>query len=134
MSQEADKFLHAEQSAQELLQSLEQLKNVANSYKTSTHELDAVKQKVSELIDSFSPVIKGTHDVVVALKSTGPEILDKLGSISAQLANEAKTTRIELQQSVGSLSEQFDRLKLLVIIGLSVASLSVIGIVVLLLR
>jgi hypothetical protein len=113
MSKEADKFLHAEQSAQELLQTLEQLKNEANSYKTSTLELDAVRQKLSGLIDSVLAVAKDTHEVVKLLKSIGgPEILNR----------------------IGGLSEQLNRMRLLAIIGLSISGLSVIGIVVLLLR
>jgi len=113
MSKEAENFLHAEQSAQELLQTLEQLKNEANSYKTSAHELDAVRQKLSGLIDSVLSVAKDTHEVVKLLKAIGgPEILSQ----------------------IGGLSEQFNRMRLLVITSLSVAGLSLIGIVVLLLR
>ncbi|MFN0156510.1 MAG: hypothetical protein ACKVRP_00395 [Bacteroidota bacterium] len=113
MSQEADKFLHAEQSAQELLQTLEQLKKEATSYKTSANELDAVRQKLSGLIDSVLAVAKDTHEVVKLLKSIGgPEILSR----------------------IGGLSEQLNRMRLLAIIGLSVSALSVIGILVLLLR
>jgi hypothetical protein len=113
MSKEADKFLRAEQSAQELVQTLEQLKNEANSYKTSKDTLDAVRQKLSGLIDSILPIAKETHEIVKLLKSIGgPEILSQ----------------------ISGLSEQMDRMRLLVIISLSIAGLSVVGIVVLLLR
>ncbi len=113
MSKDADKFLHAEQSAQELLQTLEQLKAEATNYKTSAKELDLVRQKLSGLIDSVLTIAEDTHEVVKLLKSIGgPEILSR----------------------IGGLSEELNRLRLLAIIGLSVSGLAVIGIVVLLLR
>jgi len=113
MSKEVEQFLHAEQSAQELVQTLEQLKSEANSYKTSKDALDAVRQKLSGLIDSVLSVAKDTHEVVKLLKSIGgPEILSRISGVSDQL----------------------NRMKSLVIISLSIAGLSVIGIIVLLLR
>jgi len=113
MSKEADKFLHAEQSAQELVQTLEQLKNETNSYRTSKDTLDSVRQKLSGLIDSSLSIAKDTHEIVKLLKSIGgPEILSR----------------------ISGLSEQMDRMRLLVIISLSIATLTVVGIVVLLLR
>lgn len=113
MSKEADSFLHAEQSAQELMQILEQLKNESISYKNSANELDAVKQKLTSLIDSVLPVVKDTHEVVKLLKSIGgPEILNRISVVTDQL----------------------NRLRMLVIISLSIAGLSTIGIIILLLR
>lgn len=113
MSKETDKFLHVEQSTQDLVQTLEQLKNEANSYKTSKDTLDAVRQKLSVLIDSNLSIAKDTHEVVKLLKSVGgPEILNR----------------------IGVLTEQLDRMKLLVVIALSFAGVSLIGIVVLLFR
>ncbi len=113
MSKEADKFLQAEQSAQALLETLEQLKTETTSYKTSTNELDAVRQKLVGLIDSVQAVARDSHEVVKLMRSIGgPEILGRLST----------------------LSDQFNRMRVLAIIGLSVSGLSVIGIVVLLLR
>lgn len=113
MANEVEKFLQAEQFAQELVQTLEQLKNETNSYKTSKETLDAVKQKLSGLIDSNLSIAKDTHEVVKMLKSIGgPEILNR----------------------ISVLSEHLDRMRPLVVIALSVAGLSLIGIVVLLLR
>lgn len=134
MSKETENFLNAEQSAQKLIQALEDLKNEAISYKTSAHELDAAKGKLLDLVDSFLPIVQGAGEVVSVLKSTHPEVLDKLGALSSQVSEQSKTIRSELEQKVKSLSEQLNRLRLLTIIGLSIAGLSVIGIVVLLLR
>lgn len=134
MPKETENFLHAEQSAQELIQALGDLKNETISYKTSAQALDAVKQKLSDLIDSFLPIVQGTGEVVSVLKSTHPEVLEKLRDLSSQLAEQSRTLRNELEQKVKSLSEQLNRLRLLTIISLSIAGLSVIGIVVLLLR
>lgn len=134
MSKETDKFLRAEQSVQELLKTLEQLKNEVISYKTSVHQLDAVRQKLSEIIDSFSPVIKVMREVASVLKSTHPELLDKLGSVSVQVREQTKSIQSELDQKVSGVSEQIKSMRLLVITSLFLAGLSVIGILTLLLR
>ena len=111
MSTESDRFLQAEQSAQDLLTELEQLKTESASYKTSAKELDTVRQKLVGLIDSVQAVARDSHEVVKLMKSIGgPEILGRLSAVS----------------------EQLNRMRMLTVIGLSVSGLCVIGIVVLL--
>jgi len=113
MSKETDKFLQAEQSTQDLLETLEQLKTETTSYKTSAKELDTVRQKLVGLIDSVQAVAKDSHEVVKMMKSIGgPEILGRLSVLSNQL----------------------NRMRMLAIIGLYISAMSVIGIVILLLR
>lgn len=106
MSQEAERFLQAEESAQVLLETLSSLQQEAVSYKTSTKELDAVRQRLVELINSIQAVANDTHEVVKLIKVIGgPEILERV-----------------------------ERLKMLSIIGILTAMASLIGIVFLLLR
>ncbi len=106
MSQEAERFLQAEKSAQDVLEALSSLEQEAVSYKTSTKELHAVRQDLVGLIDSIQAVADDTHEVVKLIKAIGgPEILERV-----------------------------ERLKILSIIGISTAMLSLVGIVFLLLR
>lgn len=124
MAQEAHKFLEAEQSAEHLVQTLTELKNEAVSYKASTKELDAVRQKLVSLIDSIQAIAKDTHEVVKIVKAIGgPEILSGINSHSQKLK----------EQSV-IRDAQFSRLRLFIFIGLSVSLLSLVGVIVLLLR
>ena len=113
MSKETENFLRVEQSAQELLKTIEELKNETVSYKTSTMELDVVRVKLSGLIDSIQAVARDTHAVVALLKAIGgPEILSQ----------------------ISILSDKLNRLRTLAILGASVGALSLVGVVVLLLR
>ena len=124
MSQEARKFLEAEQSAEHLVQMLTDLKNEAVSYKSSTKELDAVRQKLVSLIDSIQAIAKDTHEVVKIVKAIGgPEILSGINSHSQKLKEQSDIRDV-----------QYSRLRLLIFIGLSASLLSLIGVVVLLLR
>ena len=105
--------MQAEQSAEQLVETLAVLKNEAVSYKTSANELDAVRQKLVTLIDSVQAVAKDTHEVVKLIKSVGgPEILGR----------------------ISGLSDEMKRARLLTIIGLSVSAVSMIGIIIILLR
>lgn len=113
MPQDAQKFLQAEQSAEQLVETLAELKNEAVSYKTSAKELDAVRQKLVGLIDSVQSVAKDAHEVVKLIKAVGgPEILSRISGLSGEL----------------------NRARLLAIVGLSVSGLSLIAIIVLLFR
>jgi len=124
MSQEAERFLHAEQSAQQLLEALSSLQQETVSYKTSTRELDIVRQNLVGLIDSIQAIAKDTHEVVKLIKGIGgPEILRSIDSLLKQVQAESEITR-----------QRVERLKRFTLVGISTPILSLIGIVVLLLR
>ena len=124
MSQEAQKFLQAEQSADQLVKTLDDLKNEAISYKSSTQELDAVRQRLVSLIDSIQAIAKDTHEVVKIVKEIGgPEILSGIKTLSQKLKEQSDLR-----------DEQFNRLRLFIVIGFITSLLSLIGVVVLLLR
>ena len=124
MSQEVERFLQAEQSAQELLEALSSLKEEAVSYKTSTKELNAVRQSLVGLIDSIQAIAKDTHEIVKLIKGIGgPEILSLVDSLANKVQGESESNR-----------ERFKRLTTLSLIGILTAILSLVGIVILLLR
>jgi len=124
MTQEAQKFLQAEQSAENLVQTLADLKNEAVSYKSSTKELDTVRQKLVSLIDSIQAIAKDTHEVVKIVKAIGgPEILSGINSHSQKLKEQSDVR-----------DHQFIRLKLFIFVGLSASLLSLVGVVILLIR
>lgn len=82
MSQEADRFLQAEQAAQEVLEALTSLKEEALSYNTAAQELDKVRERLLGLIDSTESIGKDTHQVVSLLKGIGgPEILERINRV-----------------------------------------------------
>jgi CHASE3 domain sensor protein len=120
MSQESEKFLEAEQSAQQLVETLTALKKETVSYKTSSQELDTTRQKLVGLIDSIENVAKDTHEIVKLIKSIGgPEILRSIESLTKRITEEFNSNERRIQQ-----------LKTLAVIGISIAFLAVIGIAV----
>jgi len=117
MSQEAERFLHAEQSAQQLLEALSSLQQETVSYKTSTRELDIVRQNLVGLIDSIQAIAKDTHEVVKLIKGIGgPEILRSIDSLLKQVQAESEITR-----------QRVERLKRFTLVGISTPILSLIG-------
>lgn len=124
MTQTVEKFLEAEQSAQQLLNTLEVLKEEAVSYKTSKKELDAARLHLVSLIEAIQVVAKDTKEVVqILLKIGSPEILRLIDSISKQLQTESDSSRAMVRQ-----------LRTFVLIGLSASLLSFVGIILLLVR
>lgn len=82
MSQETERFLEAEQAAQEVLEALKRLREEAVSYKTATAELDLVRERLLGLITSTEAIGKDTHNVVNILKNIGaPEILRRIDRV-----------------------------------------------------
>jgi hypothetical protein len=124
MARESEKFLQAEESAEQLVQALNELKKEAVSYKSSQYELDTVRQRLVSLIDSIQGVVKDTHEAVKTLKSIGgPEILSGINSHSQKLIEHSDIR-----------DQQYSRLRVLVFIGLSASLLSLLGIIALLIR
>lgn len=88
MEKEAQKFLEAEEVAVKLVETLKQLHTEATSYQTATKELDTVRQRLLNLIESTERIVGGSHEVIKILKEIGgPEILNrltKIGNISTE--------------------------------------------------
>jgi hypothetical protein len=79
MEKEAERFLQAEETAVKLVETLKQLHTEATSYQTATKELDTVRQRLLNLIESTEMVVSSSHEVIKILKGIGcPEILNRL--------------------------------------------------------
>jgi hypothetical protein len=84
MSEDTEKFLEAEQAAQEVLEALQRLREEAISYKTATADLDLVRERLLGLITSTEAIGKDTHNVVKTLMDIGgPEILRRVNLVKA---------------------------------------------------
>ena len=123
MEKEAEKFLQAEETAVKLVETLKQLHAEATSYQTATKELDTVRKRLLNLIESTERVASGSHEVIKILKEIGgPEILDRLMRL------EDKSTGEFAKQS-----KSLERLKTLIIVTLaSSITAIIIGIIALL--
>ena len=123
MEKEAEKFLQAEETAVKLVETLKQLYTEATSYQTATKELETVRQRLLNLIESTERVANGSHEVIKILKEIGgPEILNRLAKL------ENKSTEEFAKQSKG-----MEKLKTLIIVTLASSITAVIiGIVALL--
>ena len=139
MSEETQKFLEAEKSANELLQSLQKLKDEAVSYKKSTDELDTVRQELVNLIKSVEVIAKDTSEVVkILLKIGGPEIFSRIDKLEESIKTESKTRGDQLStiaQKLKTESEirnrQFNQQKTIAIVGVSISILILIGVLIL---
>jgi len=123
MEKEAEKFMQAEETAVRLVETLKQLHAEATSYQTATKELDTVRQRLLNLIESTERISSGSHEIIKILKEIGgPEILTRLAKI------ENKSTEEFANQSKG-----MNKLKTL-IIGTLTSSITavIIGIIALL--
>lgn len=108
MEKETQEFLKAEEAAGKLVQTLEKLQAEGVSYQTASEELDKVRGRLVNLIQSTEEVVKGSHEVVEVLKKIGgPEILSRLTTLEEQSGQEfgrqSKTMDrlIELQEQYG---------------------------------
>ena len=89
MEKETQEFLKAEEAAGKLVQTLEKLQAEGASYQTASEELDKVRNRLVNLIQSTEEVVKGSHEIVGVLKEIGgPEILDRLTRLKEQRAQE----------------------------------------------
>lgn len=89
MEKETQEFLKAEETAAKLVQTLEKLQAEGASYQTASEELDKVRGRLVNLIQSTEEVVKGSHEIVGVLKKIGgPEILDRLTRLKEQYSQE----------------------------------------------
>ena len=89
MEKDAEKFLQAEETAMELVETLKQLHNEATSYKTATKELDTVRQRLLDLIESTEKITSGSHEIIKILKEIGgAEILNRITKVGDKVSEE----------------------------------------------
>ena len=89
MEKETQEFLKAEEAAGKLVQTLEKLQAEGASYQTASEELNKVRGRLVNLIQSTEAVVKGSREIVGVLKEIGgPEILDRLTRLKEQCGQE----------------------------------------------
>ena len=116
MEKEAEKFLQAEETAVRLVETLKQLHAEATSYQTATKELDTVRQRLLNLIESTEKVVSVSHEIVTILKEIGgPEILNRLTKVEHKVSEEFVKQSISLQ-----------KLKTLIIVTLASSVIAII--------
>jgi hypothetical protein len=120
MVEQAARFLTAEETAQRLVESLKKLHQEATSYHTSTKELELVRQKLVQLIESIREISKDSHEAIKIIASIGgPEILESLDSLSLSQGDEFSGHKHILGQ-----------LKMIILVTLGISFLSlIIGII-----
>ena len=90
MEKETQEFLKAEETAGKLVQTLEKLQAEGASYQTASEELNKVRGRLVNLIQSTEEVVKGSREIVGVLKKIGgPEILDRLTRLKEQCGQES---------------------------------------------
>ncbi len=116
MEKEAEKFLQAEETAVRLVETLKQLHAEATSYQTATKELDTVRQRLLNLIESTEKVVSVSHEIVTILKEIGgPEILNRLTKVKDKVSEEFVKQSKSLQ-----------KLKTLIIVTLASSVIAII--------
>ena len=89
MEKEAEKFLQAEETAVKLVETLKQLHTEATSYQTATKELDIVRKRLLNLIESTERIVSDSYEVIKILKRIGgPEILNRIAKIENKFIEE----------------------------------------------
>jgi hypothetical protein len=123
MEKEVQEFLEAEETAEKLVQTLKKLHTEATSYQTATKELDTVRQRLINLIESTEKVVNGSHEVVKILKEIGgPEILNRLMKLEDKSSEE-----------FAKQSKSLEKLKILIIVAITSSIIAIIiGIIALL--
>lgn len=82
MENETQKFLEAEETAKKLVHTLEQLHTEATSYQAATGELESVRKRLVEFIESTGQIVKDSHRSIKLLTEMGgPEILSRLNRL-----------------------------------------------------
>jgi len=110
MTNEAEKFLKAEQAAEELVKALEKLHDETVTYRTSATHLEAVRENLVTFIEASQRISQDTKTAVELLKSIGgPEILDSLHQLDEKVGyvtTEIKTALVNLTRNIAELDSK----------------------------
>ncbi len=124
MEKELEKFLQAEEAAEELLKTLQELNFEIASYKTATSQLKFVEEQLENLVTSLDKSAKESFEIIKTIKNIGgPEILERIAK------SEEKSTENFLNQK-----KEISKLKLLVIINLILSGILLIIVVILFIK
>ncbi len=110
MEKEAQKFLEAEEKAHQLVDTLNKLLEEAGSYKTAREELDNVRQRLTNLIDSIEKVAKDSYEIVILLKEIGgPEILGGILELKNLIIEGFVMQSENLKEVENKMNQEFDK-------------------------
>ncbi len=124
MTQETDQFLQAEEAAEKLVNALQNLHTSVNSYKTATEDLNLVRERLIQFINSTEVLAKNTHELIKTVNEIGaPQILAKLEVILREISDESSKN-----------VQRHSQLKTFSMISIAILIMSLIGIVILLLK
>ena len=102
----ADKFLKAEQSAVDLVNTLQKLQSEVNSYDTAKNELNNVREDLRRFINSSQEIALRTNEAVRILKEIGgPEIFKKLDAIFQKMRDDNEINAKKLDEIPKKLDE-----------------------------
>ncbi len=134
MEKEAEKFLQAEKTASELVQTLKQLQNEATSYKNAVKELDDVRQRLVKLIESTEKTANDTYQIIKLLKEIGaPEILKRIDDGRSQ--NEKLSSKLfETMNGFNKQLNKIEKLKKLILFTLASSVIAILLGLILLLK
>ncbi|OQB74073.1 MAG: hypothetical protein BWX92_03143 [Deltaproteobacteria bacterium ADurb.Bin135] len=149
MVKETEQFLKAEESAEKLVKTLQDLQMSVNSYKTAVEELNVVREKLVKFIENTEVIVKDTHEAVKTIREMGgPKILGMLEEMSKHALTEASTSSMRFSQlqkiveemsnyisaEVAKNSRRFSLSLMFSSIILVSSLISLVGVVILLLR
>lgn len=124
MAKETDQFLQAEESAEKLVKTLQDLQVKINSYKTAADELNIVRERIINFIQTTEVIARDTHEAVKTVKEIGgPKILKAVEDVSQYV-------KVEAEANV----QKFSQLRTLSATCFAVSLLSLIGVIILLLK
>ena len=118
MNADQKAFLDAEATAEQLVSTLDKLKEEIESFQTAKSDLSAVRDKLERLIEASASIGADTQEVVKNIKRIGgPELMERIEKSKVTLEERISTAEATIQKRMG-------RLQLMVIlVGLiSVAS------------
>jgi hypothetical protein len=125
MEAETQKFLEAEQTAEKLVSTLQQLHTEATSYRTATGELETVRQRLISMIEVMQQTAVESHKAIIILNEMGgPEIIQHLNLIENKMSQDSELKSKQLKK--------LTTLVLLALIGVSVSS--ILSVIILLIK
>lgn len=109
MENEAENFLEAEETAIKLVDSLKKLQSEALSYQTASQELDTVRRRLLELIESTERVTVGSHAIIKILQEVGgPEILNRLSELGKMLNDSTEKLVTHNQETINRIESTIE--------------------------
>lgn len=135
MEKEVRRFLEAEEAANEVLVALKALYAEVESYKTAKDQLDAVRNRLAEFIDSTERLLIKSHEIVGILKEIGgPEILDMLKKIEIKMIDGQEVIHSIINNESEKIEKKLKKMEKLIYVPLISSIIAVILGIILLLK